>query len=351
MKLKQYIFLFLLLFILDQGNVISCDEDFKGHESNISSKTSFLDSREWMKNLDGNSLLSNLSIPGTHDSCTYNYNGNVPFVKTQYNNLSMQFINGVRFFDIRCRQVGNKLKIYHGSFFMELDLNDVLLNFNIFLTSHPSETILMSVKTEGEPINPIDDFETVFKKYVTDMNRHTKRGRLKHDLIYTEKTIPTLSAVRGYVVLLRRFDMINPIGIDLTDWPDNTEKSDVPPNKDGVVYSIQDHYNISGYEGSTIAKLDHKLEIVYSLIQDASIVGGRNPSQLFLNFTSCLIGPEDGIVNIITPLQAAKYINPYASKYLEQISKKRNIGIIITDYCGNPNLFMKKIILLNNFNS
>ncbi len=69
--------------------------------------------RGWMGALDGGTLLSALSIPGSHDSGALHE----PLRGTsRCQNLAIaeQLAIGVRYLDIRCRNVDNLFKIYHG---------------------------------------------------------------------------------------------------------------------------------------------------------------------------------------------------------------------------------------------
>jgi 1-phosphatidylinositol phosphodiesterase len=65
----------------------------------------------WMTDLKDNVLLSELSIPGTHDTMSF-YGGDA--VQTQGMSLPNQLISGIRVLDIRCRNSRNTFPIYHG---------------------------------------------------------------------------------------------------------------------------------------------------------------------------------------------------------------------------------------------
>ncbi len=66
----------------------------------------------WMEELPDDMLLSNITIPGTHDSCAVS---NIPFVRTQYLSITKQLEAGLRFLDLRCRvHSDGELYMYHG---------------------------------------------------------------------------------------------------------------------------------------------------------------------------------------------------------------------------------------------
>jgi 1-phosphatidylinositol phosphodiesterase len=54
----------------------------------------------WMAQIPDDTLLSNITVPGTHDSCAMS---NIPFVRTQYLSIAKQMEAGLRFLDLRCR--------------------------------------------------------------------------------------------------------------------------------------------------------------------------------------------------------------------------------------------------------
>jgi 1-phosphatidylinositol phosphodiesterase len=82
----------------------------------------------WMENIPDDTLLSNITCPGTHDSCA---RSNIPFVRTQYLSITKQMEAGLRFLDLRCRvHSDGELYMYHGgvpiNLPMYLRLEDVM---------------------------------------------------------------------------------------------------------------------------------------------------------------------------------------------------------------------------------
>lgn len=66
----------------------------------------------WMGEIPDDTLLSDITIPGTHDTCA---RSNVPFVRTQYLSVAKQMEAGLRFLDLRCRvHPDGQLYMYHG---------------------------------------------------------------------------------------------------------------------------------------------------------------------------------------------------------------------------------------------
>ncbi|CAG4908919.1 hypothetical protein R69919_03639 [Paraburkholderia gardini] len=56
---------------------------------------------DWMSAIDGNRLLSALTLPGSHDTCAWTVDDRL--VRTQHATLDDQLHHGVRVLDIRCR--------------------------------------------------------------------------------------------------------------------------------------------------------------------------------------------------------------------------------------------------------
>lgn len=74
--------------------------------------------KQWMSALPDTTNLAALSIPGTHD--TMSYNGDItwtltkPLAQTQTMSLYQQLEAGIRYIDIRAK---DNLNIYHGPIF------------------------------------------------------------------------------------------------------------------------------------------------------------------------------------------------------------------------------------------
>lgn len=180
---------------------------------------------DWMASMDGHLLLSQLSIPGSHDTMALFE----PFPGTtrcQDLSLADQFNAGVRFVDIRCRHVNNAFAIYHGRIDQKASFDDVLHACTNFLSGHPGECIIMSVKEEYTPDGNTRTFEQTFDAYVS------KNPGLWH----LGSGIPTLGSVRGKIVLFRRFDA-KALGIDASVWPDNTTFTNHN-------LTVEDHYEL-----------------------------------------------------------------------------------------------------------
>ena len=113
----------------------------------------------WMSRVSSSKKLSEMSIPGTHDSMTgdtsigshTNWCTKIP-VNTccacQSASLWSQLASGIRFLDIRLRCYNNKMWLYHGSISLGMDFKSVLSTIRKFLRYYPSETVIMSYQRD-----------------------------------------------------------------------------------------------------------------------------------------------------------------------------------------------------------
>ncbi|MDZ3952292.1 hypothetical protein U0X36_04905 [Bacillus thuringiensis] len=98
--------------------------------------------------------ISQLSIPGTRGSMALH--GETSFdenlTRNQRMNLATQLQAGVRYFDMRCRHIGDSFSMHHGPVYQHARFGaDVLDVITLFLRNNPQEIILMRVKEEHDP--------------------------------------------------------------------------------------------------------------------------------------------------------------------------------------------------------
>lgn len=167
----------------------------------------------WMTALSDNLHLSELSIPGTHDTGTGTDGVSAGMYKCQNYTIPSQLNFGIRYFDLRVKQ--SDLGIFHGNNDCEINLSDVLTYFNDFLKNNEKETILMQIKGEdGKASENLGEF----------FNEEKNKSLIAN--VYMDSKIPTLGQARGKIILFRRFDKPNnnyPWGINVHDqWPDDS---------------------------------------------------------------------------------------------------------------------------------
>jgi 1-phosphatidylinositol phosphodiesterase len=133
---------------------------------------------DWMASLPDSMRISELSIPGTHDTMAWcedesncNWDWYDPkigtwFVRCQAFRLDKQLLIGIRALDIRCRHIEDEFAIHHGPIHLDdmwFDVH-VLLPVVKFLTDHPTETVLMRIQSADEPTGNTRTFSDTFEE-------------------------------------------------------------------------------------------------------------------------------------------------------------------------------------------
>lgn len=261
-------------------------------------------SRIWLQNIDDTKKIHEITIPGTHDSCTFA--SDLSYVQCQNQTIHEQLKFGIRFLDIRCKAVDNKFHPYHGSIRLGLDfkedVRDVCINF---LRDHPSEFIIMSIKKEGSPSDSDLSFDDILKNYIKG---HDNYFYTKH---ITTGNFPTVQEVKGKIVIFSRYSG-NTIGVDGYHWKDNQLFKNQT-----VKLRVQDQY-----------KVEH-LSKKWSSVKDALEEAPKHYGDyLYLNFCS---GVGDSLKSPFLPQTVADVIN---SNLLIHTGKRKNnrYGIVIMDF-------------------
>lgn len=344
--------------------------DMKKNDATVSSidwirYSSYADGPCWMKYVDGNKYLDELSIPGTHDSGTCSVDNDTEpqssQAKCQQDYIPTQLLEGVRYFDIRLGK-GENPGIDHGACYLLkkdgnfMHLSDVIGYFNTFLSENPTEALIMLV-SRGNDEATNESLTTALGK-VFDENP---------DLFYTSSRIPTLGEVRGKIVLLRRFGLAgNSVsshtwGLDLTQWDDkiaaHTDSTSMCLVRDErgfeavgetgdeepyctKVYA-QDHYECTGTD--KIGWVDMALQETTKLARIMVDVEDNDGAKVkvlehswCISYTSCTNYKQGS-----NPFTAARVVNEhlYKSQYINSTGNEstkedclKHIGIIASDF-------------------
>ncbi|KAH6685714.1 phosphatidylinositol-specific phospholipase C [Plectosphaerella plurivora] len=177
---------------------------YHGYDSRYSFDVDQADHASWMKHIPDETNLTSLSIPGTHDTLTYDITHES--YQCQNHDLRTQMRAGMRYLDIRGRLVNDTIQIYHASRFTGYSYGDVLLDVFDFLEKNPSETIVMRLKDEARPYgHNLLTFEGAFNWYMhnsSDTAARAKKHFWPHD---PSAPLPSLGALRGKIFLLQNF--------------------------------------------------------------------------------------------------------------------------------------------------
>lgn len=327
--------------------------------------SSYVDGPCWMKYVDDNKFLDELSIPGTHDSGSCSVDNDTEpqtsLAKCQQDYIPTQLLEGVRYFDIRLGK-GENPGIDHGDCYLLkkdgnfMHLSDVIGYFNTFLSENPKEALIMLV-SRGNDEATDESLTTAFAN-VMDKNPN---------LFYTSSRIPTLGEVRGKIVLLRRFRLAGSSvsghtwGLDLTEWDDkiaaHTDSASmclvrdergfeaVGKTSDEKPYCTkvyaQDHYECTGTD--KISWVDMALQETAKLTRNEVDVEDDNGAKeqvlercWSINYTSCTNHKQGS-----NPFTAARVVNEhlYKSPYINPSGIEdtksdylKHIGIIASDF-------------------
>ncbi len=248
----------------------------------------------WMKAIPDTALLSEVNLPGTHDTgamaVVQDMNGvldNTSITKCQKHYFEEQLATGVRSFDVRCNATASAtsvddVMIIHGNNLVQcydrygapLSLGNILYLSQQFLKSHPSETVVLLIKPDD---GTHEDLARTLKAYIEK----------NPTLFWQSDTVPTMRQARGKIVLLRRFETnasnaMTAFGPDLTNWDDQDYGAvkgliKLPGTTGSSVY-IQDAYQQTG---------GAKKEYVTGAINQSAYV----PKDAYIyNYTSCTLG-------------------------------------------------------------
>ncbi len=251
----------------------------------------------WMARLNDNAQITQLSIPGTHDSGATHSIFDVAG-KCQDISIKEQLAIGVRFLDLRLQMKNNEFDIVHSFVKQTLTFKDVLNDITNFIKQNPSEFLIISIKKEAESFSSTLGFEELL---LQDFNPYG-------DLICLDGSLPkTLGEARGKIYVLSRYDAT--VGIPAySGWKDDDSCTI------GNIY-VQDNYSVPNFS-------DKKQSIT-----TAFDFASNNTDFLILNFTSCYL--DSGF----PPTYAggiAKDVNPWLIESLKQGSG--NVGVIVADF-------------------
>ena len=240
----------------------------------------------WLARVPDDALLSELSLAGTHDTCA-RFNGfSLGFAQCQTWELPDQLKAGIRFLDIRCRHLNDDFHIYHGIIDQRTTFKSVRDTCKEFLKQHPSEFIVMSIKSESTPKRNTRSFAATFTELTKD----------DEELWYRSQQIPRLKEVRGRIVLVDR------VGA-LKGYPWKKAKR-------------QDEYQ---------APLDKKAEFVEAHFK-AALQADKNV--WFVNYCSGTLPSK-----LITPRLYAQRSNEFVFKFLDGAPvRPLRLGTVLMDF-------------------
>ncbi len=307
---------------------------------------------DWMSAIRGETKLTEITMPGTHDSCARKFKSSIgeSISKCQSLNITEQLNAGVRFLDVRCEVDASthSIKTVHGSmdcwngndyYYLDFVFQDI---YN-WLAAHPSETVLVSIKEDDGDVGA-PTFTSAVYEYIHGYGQN--KYFYGSDYVYTDhwylgKSVPTLDEVRGKCVLMNRFDqIIASSGSTASEeesgqkikWGDYSDTSYATPvyanvtntNTGCGTFHVQDHY-----KWNTQSKINATQEML-SL--------GHWRGEYYINFSSTV--SDSTIPN---PQNLANTVNAAYPNFIYNLTKPS--GIFVMDFATEA---LARYIIKNN---
>ena len=254
----------------------------------------------WMSLVSDNKTITELTIPGTHNSgAMYDVPVLPDTAKTQTLSISEQLNIGVRFLDIRCKVIENRLILHNGFANQKLTFDNIIDTCKKFLKFNSSETIILELRDDAYPLNNTQIFESVFNKHIKNYNS---------SLFFLENRFPCLGEVRGKIILIRNFEVsdITLKGID--------KKEKI---KDSSILKQNQH------KDQTVEQKWHYIKQFFFNAKNDS------KSVLYMNYTSGY--KKTTFLGIPSVKKISETINPLVNGFFK-LSENARYGIIIMDY-------------------
>ncbi|MFD1814061.1 phosphatidylinositol-specific phospholipase C [Rhodococcus gannanensis] len=232
---------------------------------------------DWMGGLPDDVGLSELSLPGTHDTMAVRAS---VFAETQDVDLPTQLRAGVRAVDIRTRHFRDAYPIHHGLEYLNTNFTDVVVQLTDFLRDHPTETVVMRLKEEYTPAENTRSYEDTLRWYLHD-NPDTAARLSEHLWSADGNRFPTLGEVRGKIVVIQGFDGAETYG----------------PRWGNAGMDIQDTYELTD-----LRDVDRKWDLVRAQFDRAA---AGDPQTFFVNHLSATGNPV-ALVSGTVPVTVAR---------------------------------------------
>ena len=255
----------------------------------------------WMKSIPDTTKISQMTIPGTHNSCALH---GICCARTQTWSLPEQMNAGLRYFDIRLRLYNNTLRAFH-EFIDQEDTFDIILNYALnFLEQNPSESIIMQIVKEYKVENCSKSIQDMYDEYIKDIKDKIVDFKKKDDI--------KMGDIRGKILMVKIF------GRSTRFMPG---------------FLVQNNWTVNWRFSINKKKRKIKEHIHRAL-------AFKNDNKIFLNYLSC-----SSDYAMMTPYTAAKKCNEIALRY------RGRMGIILMDYPGERlinHLIEQNNIVFNN---
>ncbi len=281
---------------------------------------------DWMSGISNELMISQVSIPGTHDSVADEGACGI----TQSESISQQLNAGVRFFDFRTRFFQDSFPMHHGNCFLNTHFDDEMRHIKTFLIDNPSEFVIVMMKLEHTEEGNSKTYQQVFDAYLEELN-------MRNMWDFSSSFISVAQA-RGKVILINRTNGRLSGGVIASSWSDNIEGTQNVGRFNE--FRVQDYYNL-GYSFLWPGdRVNDKKSVIKALLNEAA--NNTSGVKMTLNFSSGYY------IQTVAPNLLNDDINPWLEDELEG-REKDHIGIIISDYKNNNKQGLKDKIIEKNF--
>ncbi|WP_033178824.1 phosphatidylinositol-specific phospholipase C domain-containing protein, partial [[Mycoplasma] anseris] len=279
------------------------NENLNGNKSFNDSHNITHDLSDWMSDLNDKKLLSDLNIPGTHDSAMFDCVGAACtfgkwYALTQGANFAEQLKLGIRFFDLRLTR-NPELWMAHGVVWANnQNLEKTLDSFVEFLKNHPTEFIIIRVKDENTSVKAED---REWEKYFLNVMKKPKyNDYLFKNSNKNKNANPSVKELRGKILTFNHFHHLI------------TTNADFGPLYRNNNIIFQDLYNLN-HENKKVAISD-----------TLNMSNNEINLKTYVNFISRANGEK--------PWYTAKELNPWLLNYLREHPEIVRLGILPMDF-------------------
>ena len=317
----------------------------------------------WITPLDDDIFVSQMSIPGTHDSATGD-GTTYSLGQTQELTLDKQFELGIRAFDLRPAVSSGDIHIYHGVVSTTYSWDQIMERFKYYLQSNPGEFIIILMRHEDEADNNSSSWGGLIEQKLATI-KNTINPATGESYTIDFKPDLTIGEMRGKILFLCRdwtkYNESGPTVGGYTGWSHNKAGAEVSiygTSGESGTLNIQDCYapSESGdwkglITGSLINNSTNKpLVVNYPTVKWAGIESLLKKSQQFhsntefvnrwsINHTSGYVGGVVlGVYNSVSTTDGyrenAGNNNIKLYNYINSTSWNGSTGIMIMDFVG-----------------
>ncbi len=319
--------------------------------------------KDWMKNIDDSMPICKLSIPGTHDTFTFNTAITSTVAGTQRCGIGQQWDLGVRCFDIRLEYdymnlFSSKLVLTHGGFvFLDYNIVEAFDVIKEKLDANKSETAILIVKFDQDndrknaAIAELDKFlhERIKKDQIVKWRKDLTLEEARGKFIVIARYLPADSLVREYIPKVSKWDENLPDQYLRMLDPKTKDESAV----DSTLLWVQDKYKQDGEDKDEYVTIKKRMISDNFLALNNEYADGNVWA---FNHTSGYVRAVTNASNIATIVGGivnSEFVSSYTAPYTEKLIKSYDdytTGVIMIDYAGvGPARTLPETVLKKNY--